>query len=107
MLMYFYIWEYTVLPEYRENFERLYGPTGAWANLFRRDPAYLGTELLRDQSEPNRFITVDSWATEEAFMLFRENNRKQFDAIDAVGGVYTQRERCHGTFDLVDTSTAT
>jgi hypothetical protein len=40
------LWRYRVKPEHRGDFERAYGPDGDWANLFRRHPGYLGTELL-------------------------------------------------------------
>jgi hypothetical protein len=42
-----YLWKYEVRPGREAEFERLYGPNGAWTVFFGRAPAYLGTELLR------------------------------------------------------------
>ncbi len=48
-------------PGRRGAFEELYGPEGEWVRLFRRSPAYRGTELLEDLDSPNRFVTIDRW----------------------------------------------
>ena len=42
------LWEFHVKLESISAFERTYGPTGAWAQLFRQSPDYLGTDLIRD-----------------------------------------------------------
>ena len=43
------VWEFRVQPGQAAGFERAYAPEGDWARLFRRSPAYRGTELLRDR----------------------------------------------------------
>ena len=51
-------------------FERVYGPSGEWAEFFRQGRGFIGTELLRD---------VKAAEAEEPGLL-----RKDRDAIDAV-----------------------
>jgi hypothetical protein len=46
------LWEFQVKPEAIPTFEKIYGPDGAWAELFRQIPDYLGTELIRDLDHP-------------------------------------------------------
>lgn len=96
-----YLWEFRVRPEQLAAFEAAYGPAGDWVRLFRTDPAYLGTALLRDREDPFRFITVDHWATREAYRAFRERRRAEFEALDARCAGFTASERHLGDFDTV------
>jgi hypothetical protein len=48
--MYLILWEYHVKPEKRAEFEQIYSPGGAWAELFQKGTGYLGTELMRDET---------------------------------------------------------
>lgn len=101
--MYCYIWEYEVRSAHVKAFETGYGPHGEWVQLFRRDPAYIRTDLFRDRGSPTRFLTIDYWASREACMAFRERVRSEFDAIDARYGQLTSRETHLGDYDVVET----
>jgi hypothetical protein len=48
--MFVILWEFEVKPGCEQSFESAYGPEGAWTQLFRRDPGYLKTLLLKDAS---------------------------------------------------------
>lgn len=105
--MYCYVWEYRVPEDRVQAFEAGYGPDGGWVALFRRDPAYVRTDLLRDLSDPRRYVTVDVWASREACMAFRERFRAEFDALDEAGEEWTDEERSLGEFEAVgDTARA-
>jgi len=45
--MFLALWEYEVKPGCEERFEKVYGPEGNWAQLFRRDPHCIQTRLVR------------------------------------------------------------
>ncbi len=60
------IWQFRVASEKANEFQEVYGPDGAWAALFRRETAFLGTELLHSATHPNVFVTIDSWDSIEA-----------------------------------------
>jgi heme-degrading monooxygenase HmoA len=96
------MWEYLVTPERVSVFERAYGPSGDWIRLFRRAAGYVRTELHRDRSKPNRFITVDYWESESAFHTFRSRFSKEFEALDAKCEELTTLERELGRFWLVE-----
>lgn len=71
VVRYTYLWEFHVEPPYRAEFERQYGPTGAWVALFRQAPGYIETLLLRDPQEPSRYLTIDRWESAAAYRMFR------------------------------------
>ena len=99
--MFCYVWEFTVRPEQVGAFLEAYGPQGTWASLFRRDPAYVRTDLHRDVEQPHRFLTVDHWTSREACEAFRDRFRLEYDAIDRRCEAFTTQERCLGQFDTL------
>jgi heme-degrading monooxygenase HmoA len=78
--MYVIVWRFLVKEDRRAEFERHYGPEGTWAAFFRRDPAFVRTELLR--GEGNEYVTRDYWTSEEAFLAFRAANLAEYEEID-------------------------
>ncbi len=72
--MFLALWEFDVKPGCDERFESIYGPDGDWAQLFRRDPAYQRTLLLRDPLHDRTYVTCDFWETRKAYEAFRQNN---------------------------------
>lgn len=100
-----YVWEYLVPERHREAFEAGYGPGGDWARLFRRDPAYVRTDFLRDREDSGRYLTIDHWTSREACMAFRERHRQEFDAIDARFDAITTRETFLGDFETAGQNT--
>lgn len=99
--MYCYIWEYEVRPEHLRAFEHAYGSQGGWARLFRRDPGYVRTDLLRNCHSATRFMTVDVWTNREAYLAFRERFKAEFQAMDLACEALTLREIHIGDFSLV------
>ena len=98
---YVYIWEFIVAPEQRDAFERTYGPSGDWVQLFRRATGYLRTELHRDRSQPQRFITIDYWESKEAWEAFRTRFAHEFEALDGKCAAWTTHEAEIGRFEPV------
>ncbi len=96
---FFYVWEFRVAPEQAVEFEQVYGDRGPWVQLFRRAPGYRGTLLLRDRSQPLRFITVDRWDSESAYRDFRAAFAREYAELDARCGGLTCGERSLGDFD--------
>jgi heme-degrading monooxygenase HmoA len=98
---YIYIWEYLVSPAADHEFRRYYGPTDEWVQLFRRAPGYLSTQLYQDRQRSNRYITVDTWESEEAFREFRARYASQFEHLDSMCEAFTLKEKPHGEFTHV------
>ena len=76
-------YRYRVHPQQIRAFEHAYGPTGPWAQLFSRHPAYRRTRLFRHKSEPHVYITIDVWESKEAYDQFRAENADDYNRLDA------------------------
>lgn len=76
------LWEFTVNPAHRAEFEELYGPDGSWARLFRQAAGYLGTELLNDCVDPLRYVTIDRWQSPDHWREFRRQFAAQYESLD-------------------------
>lgn len=81
--MYIILWEYQVKLEKHAEFERTYTLTGAWSILFRKAAGYLGTELLHDESQPERYLTIDRWDSKESFEAFQAQFGREYKELDA------------------------
>jgi len=96
--MYLVIWEFRVRPESRDVFVRLYGPEGEWVRLFRAASGYLGTEMVRDEDDPDRYLTLDRWVSQADHDTFRERLTPEYEALDREGEALTTSERKIGAF---------
>ena len=94
------LWRYRVKPEHAEEYERVYGPDGDWAQLFRRAKGYLGTELLR--SPNGDYLTIDRWRSASDFAAFKEKYGDDYAALDARTEAWTEEEMNLGTWDVPD-----
>jgi heme-degrading monooxygenase HmoA len=95
---YSYIWAFEVRAEHVEAFRHYYGEGGAWMQLFRRARGYLGTQLLQDESDPLRFITIDTWSSVEEHEAFRAGYAAEYAALDRLCEGLTTRETLIGHF---------
>jgi heme-degrading monooxygenase HmoA len=94
-------WEFQVRLRDRPAFLRQYGPAGEWERLFDRAAGYLGTTLLRDSTEPGRFVTLDAWVDEAAWRAFQAQFSREYHALDEVCARLTICERPLGCFESV------
>lgn len=78
--MYVIVWTYDVTPGAAPDFVEVYGPEGAWAQLFRRAPGFHSVELFRDGD--GRYLTLDRWTTEAAFEAFQAAHGEAYRALD-------------------------
>lgn len=92
-MAYVIVWEFRVRRGMAKQFEEVYGLHGEWVQLFRRDSAYIRTQLFRDVDDASRYLTLDFWASEEAYQAFRESHRDEYRIIDAKCEQMTDGER--------------
>jgi heme-degrading monooxygenase HmoA len=81
--MFVRIWFYDAVAATVEEFERVYAGDGDWAELFRRSPGFRETELFRSQGGELRYLTVDRFDDEMAWLRFLGEHRQAYDALDA------------------------
>ena len=91
-------WEFWVRSGAEAEFERAYGPDGAWVRLFSGDPAYGWTKLVRDVGQPRRYLTLDYWASAAAYESFKRNHVAQYGEIDRQCEKLTANEKEIGRF---------
>jgi heme-degrading monooxygenase HmoA len=97
------VWEFTVDDARRAEFELHYAPRGTWAGLFARAPGFLGTQLLRDEAVPGRYLTVDRWRSAEDYRQFRARFGAEYAALDQRCAALTREERSLGSYTEVPT----
>jgi heme-degrading monooxygenase HmoA len=71
--MHVILWQFEVAAEKAAAFVAAYSGNGAWAQLFRQAPGYLGTELLRCAEDPKHYMTIDRWSSAEDFTRFQRD----------------------------------
>jgi heme-degrading monooxygenase HmoA len=98
--MFVVVWQFEIAEEKIAAFEAAYGPAGDWAKLFGKSPEYQGTELLRDSYVAGSYLTIDRWASEEAFRAFRKDNDAAYETLDRACDALTQRETRVGAYTV-------
>lgn len=96
--MFVVIWQFEVTEENQGAFEAAYGPEGSWAQLFRLSADYKGTEMLRDAYVPLTYLTIDRWASEDAFRAFRKEHDGEYEKLDRACDALTAKETRVGAF---------
>ena len=97
-----YIWQYTIEPNCRAEFLAAYGPGGEWTELFTRDASYIGTRLLQDVDDINRYLTIDIWRSKADRDAFRQQYSQEFAALDRKCEGFTRQESFCGDYLEVD-----
>ena len=96
--MFLILWEFEVKPGEEKAFEKVYGPEGPWAQLFRSDPCYRQTRLLKDPSRSRIYFTLDFWESENDYNRFKRTNQDAYAKLDKTTESLTIRERNLGCF---------
>ena len=99
------MWEYQVKADHIPEFEKIYHSNGAWAELFRRANGYISTDLLRDEKNPHRYITIDRWASTESYWAFHIRFKKEYETLDAQCEELSEHEILLGKWKSVNYET--
>ena len=99
--MYVVLWQFRPLVGRESEFERAYGPSGEWANLFRQGDGYLGTELLRRCDDSGEYLTLDRWVFRAAYEAFRVRWSREYRRLDHRLEGLTEEEALLGAFEAV------
>jgi quinol monooxygenase YgiN len=97
--MFIRIWQFRVPAEKADEFRAVYDPNGEWARLFRRETAFLGTELLQSATHPDVFLTIDRWDSIEAWAAFLRAWGDEYAALDRRCDALSVAEEEIGTFE--------
>ena len=94
------VWNFEIVPEQDEEFERFYGADGDWTALSRRSRSFLGSSFLKDLARPERYLLVEYWSE----MLVYEKHLADFD--NDVKDLETQRDQFVSRMEPVGVFTA-
>ena len=103
--MYLIIWEYQVKAGRNSDFEKIYRSNGVWAELFRKANGFISTELLRDETRPNRYITIDRWVSAERYEAFHSQFKQEYETLDTQCEGITEHEFLLGKWESVNNET--
>jgi heme-degrading monooxygenase HmoA len=87
------VWEYDVPEASRAEFERIYGDTGDWAQLFSASDGFRGTELFASLHNPGLYLTVDRFTDETAWRAFLAEHGDAYRRLDEATAALTTDER--------------
>lgn len=88
------VWEYDVPERSRGEFERVYGAEGEWAQLFSSaHGGFEGTELFVSVARPGRYLTIDRFRNEAAWLQFLVTHRDAYRELDALTAGLARVER--------------
>jgi quinol monooxygenase YgiN len=96
------VWEFRVVVGKEADFERHYGPSGTWVQLFRKASEFIGTDLLRDPDVRGRYLTIDRWKDARSYDLFRERFAEDYKRVDREMEALTESETRVGVFEVVE-----
>ena len=99
--MFVVLWEFEVKPGCEERFQKVHGPEGDWAKLFRKDANYQETRLLHDLNGPATYLTLDFWTSRQAYETFTATHAAEYGELDAAGEELTLSEKKIGWFEQV------
>lgn len=101
--MYYIIWQFKVKGSFEQKMEEVYGPQGAWAQLFKRfgKTEYLGTDLLKAREQTGIYITIDRWRSQQSYDKFRKEAAHEYDVLDKACEALTENETKIGIFDCL------
>jgi heme-degrading monooxygenase HmoA len=84
-----------------EDFERVYAPSGEWAEFFRQGRGFVGTELLRELENPGRYLVIDRWESREHFERFASEHQEEYLRRVEESAVYHLQELQLGIYESV------
>ena len=97
--MIYVVWQFQVSPYNRIEFEKAYRNDGVWAQLFRKDPAYVRTTLVREAEHAGSYLTIDIWKDRESYLEFKHRFAAEYSKIDSQCEALTESERLIGFFE--------
>jgi heme-degrading monooxygenase HmoA len=103
--MYLIVWEYQVKADCNTEFEKIYGENGDWVELFQKERGYAGTELLHDEQDSQRYLTIDRWVSQQAYERFHIQRQDEYETLDVRCRELTERESLLGKWHARDHET--
>ena len=98
--MFVVVWQFEIAEDKIAAFEAAYGPEGAWAQLFRSLARLSGHGTAARRLRAGNYLTIDRWASEDAFRAFRKDHDAEYETLDRYCDALTAREDRIGAYRL-------
>lgn len=93
------VWSFQPAPGRESEFAAAYSGDGIWARLFRQAEGFVGTRLLAPREAGGRWLTLDEWASRDAFDRFQGTLGEAYQSLDEELAGLTSNEEFIGAFD--------
>jgi heme-degrading monooxygenase HmoA len=97
--------EVVVKPEASGLFALAYGPGGAWSDLFTRAAGFRGITVLRDAHDPQHFVIMEVWDSEEQRAQSLAEHEAEYAALQVTLDDWVVSSRELGTFGILSEAT--
>jgi heme-degrading monooxygenase HmoA len=92
------ICECWVKEDAEQRFVLAFGPGGVWSSLFSSAPGFRGTALLRDESNPRRYLVIDLWESAIQREQHLDEHSGAYAELDATLAKLVERKTEFGVF---------
>ncbi len=93
------IFQYYVEPDNDRLFNILNGPKGDWEKFFKKSDFFIDTQLLKDEEQPGKYVTLDMWVSREKFDEHVSQNQGEYDDLCARNAELYSECRLVGNFE--------
>lgn len=93
--------EFEVKEEARGRFELAYGPGGAWSELLAGCPGFRGITLLRDTTNPCRYLAIELWDTVSQRQEMLIERRIEYASLEASLAGWAESQIEQGVFRVL------
>jgi heme-degrading monooxygenase HmoA len=101
--MFLRAWQFRPARGREAEFERVYGPSGDWAQLFATAPGFLRTELLKATDSAGDYLIVDRWESMEAWETFHREQSAAYSELDRRFAAIVRSETLIGEYSAITT----
>ena len=95
------VWEFNIKDHNLGHFELIFGPGGAWSNLFGSCSGFRGATVLRDTSEKKRYLLVEVWDTEDKRKTCQDESGALYNALWTTLKQYSESIAEMGSFRVL------
>src|SRR5262245_28599436 len=96
------MWQFDVKPGCEKEFEQFHGADGEWTRMNRQTRSYLGSSVLRDQTEPARYVVVEYWSEMVVYEQYRSYRSDAIARLEQLRSALVASVQPLGVFTAVN-----
>lgn len=96
------VWQFTILENTGQEFERFYGADGDWTRVSRRSRSFLGSSFLKDLAVPTRYLLIEYWSEMVVYERHVADYQRDMLLLEQRREVFTRSVESLGVFSALD-----